>query len=940
MRYGTIWLFLILFWPGSLLADEFPSMVPMPREGKISGQAVFIGKARIIVCADHPVIQSGLNLIQNAVTNFGLPPLEVAAQEKAGEEGWLIILGTVNAKIMKDYGAPEITPAEPQGYAIEVKKNGKTGGVIMLSGHDPEGALYACVTFKRLISRKDGGLQVLPASVRDWPDYKYRILSTFSLNPVRDEKSAAAAVEKAKRYILEQALEYKINVIPLGQTIYSGKYSKEAILEAFDAGTHDWVRQITDFGHAHGIKFFYYMGTRIAPIAGNENNPKYSHLTKTRGQYETWGDDKLMRERYAQFARVLKYYGYDVIFVHHPDTDNENWPNRSHFERQRFGDDRVAADANLIRCYYEEIKKVMPEAVIYATVVPYIAECLQRGDYYHKFFPELAKLMPKDLGVTLREWRREELETMNRYYEGRAISMYHEPYHQVTYKGSAYGLNNVQISEQPRLIKTFYFPHPHSCYLNQWTGSDVVRLLTAQYAWNVDSPGGAADFDYLEAFPEFERMGEGLDKKVLEAAIREVYGPDHLDELVAYYRLPLRPTWVALPLILKKNAQAEIAKCKRKDIRAPDEVEMMRLQAKYGKKAVAILDKILADKNIGEGLRQQVVTLRKYSLLFKYLAPAQLLYVKANRLLEADDAKQALPLITEGREKLAAAREVFKSEQVEGAVWTYCGKKSDPRMSRRWQNEYLESVFAAEFAELEKIAQGSSSNNTEEVPPDVLEKINRRSLPCERLSGKITVDGALQEKDWQTPPPFIVNFIRVGVNSRGKIVYPQAETEVRFLYDAEGIYVGIRCVEDDPDRILTGVHKRDDLAIFKDDAIEMFFRPDSQSGKYCQLVFNVGAERLDSIVEEKDGIRGNKLIWNPDWQVKVKPDAEHGWSAEVFLPWSVFSGEFFAQTAAKPAAGAKWKAFIGRSRRNIEYSGVVWVEGFHDTKRYPELIFK
>jgi hypothetical protein len=42
----------------------------------------------------------------------------------------------------------------------------------------------------------------------------------------------------------------------------------------------------------------------------------------------------------------------------------------------------------------------------------------------------------------------------------------------------------------------------------------------------------------------------------------------------------------------------------------------------------------------------------------------------------------------------------------------------------------------------------------------------------------------------------------------------------------------------------------------------------------------------------------------------------------------------------RPSAGAKWKAFIGRSRRQLEYSAPVWVESFHETGKYPELRFE
>ena len=131
------------------------------------------------------------------------------------------------------------------------------------------------------------------------------------------------------------------------------------------------------------------------------------------------------------------------------------------------------------------------------------------------------------------------------------------------------------------------------------------------------------------------------------------------------------------------------------------------------------------------------------------------------------------------------------------------------------------------------------------------------------------------------------------------------------------------------------------MTLENDDNIEMFFMPNPQSGKYCHLVFNVGGTKLDLLpIPGPGGAPVNYLRWNPDWQVKIKIDANRGWSAEVFLPWAVFSGEQFKELSSPADAGAQWRAFVGRSRRQMEYSGLVWVESFHNIKRYPTLKFE
>jgi len=201
---------------GIIQAAEFPSMVPMPRETNVSGNNVILqqDKARILVCTEHPIVRSGLSLLQKAITDLGCAALpEESAQEEDAPGGWRILLGTADAKPLVEEGAAELTPDEIQGYAIDVRPKADGGGVVLLAGHDPEGAMYACVTFARMLSAAEGNLLVLPAQVRDWPDFKLRVLDSEMelLNWMqnitdKDEQKSRRAVETAKRFIREQVV--------------------------------------------------------------------------------------------------------------------------------------------------------------------------------------------------------------------------------------------------------------------------------------------------------------------------------------------------------------------------------------------------------------------------------------------------------------------------------------------------------------------------------------------------------------------------------------------------------------------------------------------------------------------------------------------------------------------------------------------------------------
>ena len=936
-RFSVVLLSLLVYVIAHATASAAePLIIPQPRQMRLVGEATpLAGDARIGVCDDSRIVGSGVEVIQRRLKALGRGPLPVAKGAPADKEA--ILVGLADSPGIRALNLP--VPKEGQGYAIAFR-GGPGARRIILVGRDPTGALYACVTFARLLSAKDGRVMVRPAEVRDWPDYSIRFLDMFRHLVGRPKTPAQqrAAVGRAKSYIDDRMVRFKLNGLYLSAWFF-GREGDDSLIASVGP-KHEWVREIINYAHDRGIIVSYFASSAVGRLARCEKDPRYRGLMRLRGRLHSWGDDELIRRRFDAVGKALAWYGVDAVFVHHADTLNENWASRSDPDRKRFGDDRVKADANLIKVYTEALRRHVPKALVYATIHPYGPDYLARGAYYSRFFERLGRMMPKDVGIMLREGKRADYEALRRYYRGRPFCTYHEIYHAVTHKATMVGTSRMFTSDQPSLVKTFFFPHPQTAYFNVWSSGPVNRLITVEYVWNVNAPGGAATFNYKESLPEFDGTNRTVYEKILPRVIRELHGDRHVKELTALYSQPFRPAWLGMPLIVKRWGRRYLDSHHLRKTEVPDEVEQLKTQARAGARGVEIADGLLARKDLSPELRKKVEDMRRFAMLFKCLAPAQVAYAQAAREAEGDTPRKALPLIAKSRELLEKARPVLKRERVRGVRWASCGLVKGRRSSRAWKNELIDTVFLPRLDRLEKLVRTEGGGPVRLVPKATLEAVTERVIRCPRRKGTITLDGRLDEAEWKRAPK-VTPFIAAGKTRRGRVVFPEAQSEARFLYDDKGLYVGVVCAEDKTDSLVSAASRRDDYAIFRDDQIELFFIPKPKTDRYCQLVLNVAGRQLDMLpIPIGPGLMQNNRRWDGAWRAKTSVQAEKSWSAEVFVPWSVFQRKPFAPIARPPVKGDRWKVLVGRSRRQLEYSAVVWVKSFHDRGRYPTLVFE
>ncbi len=145
-------------------------------------------------------------------------------------------------------------------------------------------------------------------------------------------------------------------------------------------------------------------------------------------------------------------------------------------------------------------------------------------------------------------------------------------------------------------------------------------------------------------------------------------------------------------------------------------------------------------------------------------------------------------------------------------------------------------------------------------------------------TGKITLDGKLDEPDWQRAPVsanFTENMPRDKQPARDR-------TEVRVLYDSEAIYFGVRGFDPDPSQIFAPFVRRDKVFGNQDNFIVWI---DPTGAKKFAQFFRVNPRGVvaDGVWNEDNSDED----WSPDFDFEAVPARlADGWSAEFRIPWA------------------------------------------------------
>ena len=163
------------------------------------------------------------------------------------------------------------------------------------------------------------------------------------------------------------------------------------------------------------------------------------------------------------------------------------------------------------------------------------------------------------------------------------------------------------------------------------------------------------------------------------------------------------------------------------------------------------------------------------------------------------------------------------------------------------------------------------------------------TLHAGRASAPISVDGRLDEPDWQRAP--VAGGFRQRDPDQGQ---PATEpTELRLLFDDHALYVGARLADDAPDRVVRQLSRRD--AVAEADSFTLYLDPhrDRRTGVVLQ-VSAAGVQRDAAIYD--DNFEDD--TWDAVWESAVALDGA-GWSVEMRIPFS----QLRFPRAARPRLG-------------------------------------
>lgn len=161
------------------------------------------------------------------------------------------------------------------------------------------------------------------------------------------------------------------------------------------------------------------------------------------------------------------------------------------------------------------------------------------------------------------------------------------------------------------------------------------------------------------------------------------------------------------------------------------------------------------------------------------------------------------------------------------------------------------------------------------------QKIPQRQLAAKRITAKITVDGQLDEPIWKEAP--VADKFTELRPTPFKPEDPANATQIFFLYDNEGIYIGGYCHERSKDSIASELAGRDGFG--NNDFIGIIFDTYHDKLNGFEYFITPLGEQMDAKVAPNNNGNNEDFSWNAVWKSGAKIQAD-GWSFEMFLPYA------------------------------------------------------
>jgi hypothetical protein len=163
----------------------------------------------------------------------------------------------------------------------------------------------------------------------------------------------------------------------------------------------------------------------------------------------------------------------------------------------------------------------------------------------------------------------------------------------------------------------------------------------------------------------------------------------------------------------------------------------------------------------------------------------------------------------------------------------------------------------------------------------------KRTITVVRTDSSLKIDGFLNDPAWQNAQ-FQGQFTQREPDEGA----PASErTEIGFLYNKTYLYIGIKCFDSEPDKIIAREMRRDAL-VDDDDYFEMVLDTyhDHRSAYY--FITNPHGVKRESLMANEG--KDYNPAWDGVWWCKAKMTGE-GWFIEIAIPWKTLR---FAEEAS------------------------------------------
>ncbi len=940
-------------------------LLPVPKYLEFIGQPVRLtgpGGRTLAVVLDRGSKQGAIaaNEIISRVRDLA-PGVTVALVKTPQADAFnLIIENHWPNTFTRDSSRPKQATETDQAYGLYPATNS-----IILSGQGRTGMLYAAVTLRWLISRRNGEVVLHPARVTDWPDFKFReigtLFSTYYTRLFRQKKYAKAI--KFMQQAIDHLFRMKATASQRNLISTYRKWSPFSKGLPFTDEEYRTVKTIADYARTRNIVFMDNGTVALGWERTDKDRPEIKRMMHYRvhHEYHSWAMHDLHRKKANLMSEYIRRSGIGWFFVHAVDgggiRDPENWSERDPLTREKYGDNRVQADLDMFNIYVKAIKQAggVPILVVYPYSGTYLDEKQVLANLSMVDTPgnriEVRRMinklkawtlginqhLDKDVRVCLRENNRATMDGFAQAFPGRPLWIYYEVAHP-------------NRDTQPLLspeIRCFW-----SAYRGQrnFPGADhdIIWLNTgrkfkepawaaaSEYAWNAHFPGWSdlarkawkGYYQRGEAWPSAAGQ-KGYDIESERAAVG-TWGNELGQVLKDVFRLGLSLNVAVDP---RKAAV-------RFNLR--DYLPLISRNRDAVGKANAAFDRawkmVLASRRTGHPIPDKF-TLPLLVQLYTMTRAARP-YIDVHYHLEKGRQLARQGKLEQAGAELKAARNELAQGKA-GYEQLMQSLRDEPILLRwselgRWSRGFLDArLMQPDFAGMEKQIADLDANKEKifqayNVPSWLEAWLARKRLAAAFTAQPLTIDGKLDEPVWRIAPP-IEHFVA----HKSLRMAPQP-IQVRMAYDETAIYLAARVGQPLIAKITEPKRSTTEYAFTE--SVEWMLAPaGGKDGIHYQFVIDSAGNLFTlKYAASKSGPIKRIVGWQSNATVAVQHTAD-GWSCEIRVPLENLGKK----------AGKGWLSMIACNHmhslqpRKVEPFACKYFAGksFHAPALYPSLDF-